>query len=272
MSDAAVGTNGSSIHLCLILVNTQGTAHACIGRLLDYNEDIMSKRLAYGFETMSLQRHMYADVPADILDRINARDSDLMKLIDRLSSKPLRAIELAEDDNGTRMYFNAKRIGSIAMGPAQYVALRGVAETVTALEDWAEPGEEDSRMRVHMGTSSINNTGRYPMYADIAWADVSEEELGRIATGYMQSTAKKLQYEDKGLIPSLVYAQVSKERGVTLQTNPMGSCSLETDGTFYDPASPRYELYAHNIYNHMQQYICFAGSVALAHADILAKE
>jgi len=54
--------------------------------------------------------------------------------------------------------------------------------------------------------------------------------------------------------------------GITLETNPVGACSMDTDGTDYDEDSEKIKLYDHNLYNHEMQLICIAGLVALAKA------
>ena len=59
------------------------------------------------------------------------------------------------------------------------------------------------------------------------------------------------------------------EQGVSMITNPVGSCNLDTNGAAYRPESPKFEVDAHNIYNADQQLICLYGLVAVAHADDL---
>jgi hypothetical protein len=43
----------------------------------------------------------------------------------------------------------------------------------------------------------------------------------------------------------------------------MGSSTLDTDGNRYKPEAPTYELHPHNIYNHEQQLIIYAGCAVL---------
>lgn len=232
----------------------------------------MSDRLEYGFESNNLQRRLYADIPQSVVEKMVGEDNEISEIIGNLTSDNIRAVEITEDAGNLRMYLNAKRIGSLKMGPVHHVVMQGIAKITNALYYSAEPEEGDARLNVRMGVSPINNTNRYGMYANIAWASEPDETLSRLATHHMRSTAKNLDYEDKNMIPSLVYAQVSRAQGVTLETNPMGSCSIGTDGMWYESGDPRYELFSHNIYNHVQQFICLAGAVALAHADKLVKD
>ena len=85
----------------------------------------------------------------------------------------------------------------------------------------------------------------------------------------MQATALKLKYATKTHVPHMVYGQIQRENGLTLETNPLGKCSIGTDGLWYEPQEPMLELDAHNIYNHTQQLIIIIGGVALARADTL---
>ncbi len=66
------------------------------------------------------------------------------------------------------------------------------------------------------------------------------------------------------MLDDLVYAQVNRQHGVTLETNPIASASLDTDGNSYNPEDSVIELSAHNMYAHEMQLICLSGLIAIA--------
>jgi hypothetical protein len=67
----------------------------------------------------------------------------------------------------------------------------------------------------------------------------------------------------------MVYAQVNRARGITLETDPDGACNLGSDPARYEPGSPCIELVSNNICDPKQQVICLTGAIAVAHADEL---
>ena len=120
-------------------------------------------------------------------------------------------------------------------------------------------------LEVQIGYTSVGY-GVFRMDAEIARPSVSDEIATRVATDAMRQMAHDLgTYPDED-IPSLVYAQVSGLNGITLETNPVGACSMDTDGTDYDEDSEKIKLYDHNLYTHEMQLICIAGLIALAKA------
>jgi len=106
----------------------------------------------------------------------------------------------------------------------------------------------------------------YGMNAEILRPRVSDKAAALAATHAMQQMAHDLgTYADKD-IPGMVYAQVSTAQGITLETNPAGSSSMDTDGDEYEATSEKISLYAHNLYTHEMQLICISGLIALAKA------
>ncbi len=229
----------------------------------------MTKQLHYGIETGGVHSRLYLDVPVEVSARIQTHDGELTSTLQKLSTKRTRLLDIEPTDDGLRLYANTKKVGGIRGEYDTYrrQAAASITDALRRVGEWAQPEERDPRLDVGMG-SRYSVDGRLPMYADIAWPEADEEAVEALAEKHMRETAKKLKYEVP-LIEDLVFASVSRARGVTLQTNPVGSCSIDTDGMHYDQADPVFELRAHNIYAPQQQLICFAGTVAIANADAL---
>ncbi len=148
---------------------------------------------------------------------------------------------------------------------------RAVLNFMPLTEDTEEP------ITVSVGSyESINGTGRLGLGFDVRWPNTIDISLNTLATSVMWRAAKELGYMrgngSRDRYRDAVYAQVSRQHGVTLETNPMGSCSVGTDGSYYSPDDSIIELTAHNIVGVDQQFICLAGAVAIARADELLQQ
>jgi len=131
--------------------------------------------------------------------------------------------------------------------------------------DWAR-GEVVPDLEIGIGYNRIGY-GVFGMDATILRPSISDEEATFIATRAMRQMAHDLgTYSDKD-IPGMVYANVSTEQGMTLETNPAAASSIDTDGSEYDPLSERIFLYSHNLFSHESQLICISGLIALAKAN-----
>lgn len=119
----------------------------------------------------------------------------------------------------------------------------------------------------------MNGTGRLAMEAELRWPTTTEEELMPLVSSLMRRVAFGLNYVEqqqrKNGYERLIYAQICRENGVTLETNETGSCSIGTDGLEYRAEEPIFKLSAHNLYGVDQQIICLTGVLAIAHADDL---
>ncbi len=121
-------------------------------------------------------------------------------------------------------------------------------------------------LEIQIGYTS-QGYGVYGMHADILRPTLPDNQASAIATQAMRKMAHDLgTYPDKD-IPGMVYAHISQEYGMTFETNPAASSSMDTDGQHYSPTSERVELYAHNLYTHEMQLICISGLIALAKAS-----
>jgi hypothetical protein len=132
--------------------------------------------------------------------------------------------------------------------------------------------DDEPKLDVWIGSERHGIAGRLGMEADVRWPQMDDKKLSQLATHKMLQTAVALGYaQDRPLAGKmgLIYAEVDRSRGVTLQTNPIGSCSVDTDGMWYKPEDPVIKLLQHNLYNSDQQFIILAGAIAIAHAEEL---
>lgn len=138
-------------------------------------------------------------------------------------------------------------------------------------------------LNLGISSSRAGDGVRLGMYGMIKRPEgLSDEKISAVATTAMRSVAIDIGYANpdgklkrnkyKAFINDLVWTSYDSERGVTITTNPLGSCSLDTDGNQYDPASEMIELHQHNIYTHTQQLLCLVGLVAVANAETLVKK
>ena len=110
----------------------------------------------------------------------------------------------------------------------------------------------------------LRGYGVYGMNANIVRPLLSDKEATHVATNAMRKMAYDMGTYPDNKIPSMVYASISREYGMTFETNPAGSSSMDTSGSEYKPTSERISLYAHNLYTHEMQLICISGLIALA--------
>lgn len=210
---------------------------------------------------------LFLDLPPKVGARIQKKDTALHDQIRALGSKDRRFIDLRVPDetDSLRMYINTKKIGAEDGEQRRRQAAEQVISVLRGIRTWTDAEELDSNLDVHLGVKPVPD-GRLAISATVKWPEgVTDDAMAGFATTVMQETAHKLHYERK-LIPDLVGAVVDRERGVTLQTNPIGSCSIDTDGSSYNPIESTFEVSAHNIYTSIQQLICFSGAVAIANA------
>lgn len=226
----------------------------------------MSEKIRYGIDTSQVPTRLFIDLPHDVVIPNPATREGLNSSRQRLVAQQL--IEVVEGDDSSRLLLNARKLG--AKRQHKHRSTRDVVEYLATLAASIDPAHHDQALQVYMGVSPLGTTGRYGMSAKVRWPDVPDQELAAATTRQMRETATDLRHFPSAtarLLPELVYADVSRQHGVTLQTNPMGSCSLDTAGDRYRADEPAFEVHAHNIYSHEQQLICFAGLVAIAHPE-----
>lgn len=248
---------------------TLSGARACTSDTDGYNTTIMTEHLRYGIEMTDMNNRLFLDIPVTLVARIQKANVTVDKELRSLSAKQSRIIDLEPSRETVRLFINTKKIGTKREDQARRIAAHRAAALISWVDLLADTNEKDPDLTVEMPTTYTSD-GRLPMRAEVKWpARSSDEKMGQAATYFMRDTAYKLNYERK-MIDELVYGQVVRERGVILETNPLGSCNIGAGGSMYFPEQPTVELYQHNLYSPIQQLICFAGAVAFSKADQLA--
>ena len=215
----------------------------------------MTEKLHFDLVASQTVGHRLAiTVPHEILDRLTA-NQQTAAMLKELRSKRVNGLVVESGHGNSRLFVNDKRLGA---STDSCRLVNNTLKIVTALDLLAESDQKDPGFCVQ------NN------HQEIAWPKLDETAVGHLTTEFMRATATKLKYDHKSMIPELVYAQVFRDRFVTLQTNNLASCSFDTVASVYDPPAPRFELFAHNICSPLQQFIGLVGGVAIARADQLA--
>lgn len=112
---------------------------------------------------------------------------------------------------------------------------------------------------------------RYGMHVALRWPDRDLDAASRFATVQMQRFANSVNLNGSvrmNTADDMVYVHAVRERGIIIETNPLGSCNISAGGDEYDPAQPVIDLWQHNIYSPQQQLACLMGAVSFATAQL----
>ncbi len=230
----------------------------------------MSEHIRFGIEESIMNSRMnsrlFVDLPSGVLDKIMS-DQQYERLVEK-KGKKLKCPVVTDPNVGSadaRLYVNTSLVGKMPDRAKQQHVLGKVARLVNFLGNYPETDVADPEVQVVLGGQTESASDRLPMYATVALDQtVDHVQLSSRATQQMQSIAASLRYIEPDLIQDMVGATVKRNRHISLTVNPLGSCTLDTDGVTFDPAADRIELYGHNLYSHSQQLTCLAGAVALA--------
>ncbi len=218
----------------------------------------MAENLEYFFDESGIG----IDVPYDIFHRAAIGDMDF---IDAIKLPPnQKVLDIDEYGEGVRLRPRLKRIGSIQDRVKRSTRIKQVAHVISGVSGSTPTDRQDPMLNVYMSTHRLPDDTRLPMFAEVKRSTEDNLSLGRLATEAMLKTARELKYGNRDILDGMVYAQVDNN-GVTLETNPGGSCSLDTDGSDYDNNSETIKVYAHNLYSNEMQLICLSGLIRLAH-------
>ena len=231
----------------------------------------MAEQLNYGIETTDMHHRLYIDVPQDLTTRIKMEDPTLSQRLAVLSTKSRRFIDISDTENGSRIYINTKKIGSVRGGDSEYRirSAGSVIDVMTRLDKVAEAEEKDPKLQftqTEKARSPVNPAGITTL---VQWPEMNDEDLSRITEYHMQNTAYKLRYS-RPEVTRGVTAHVARQSGVSLRVNPINISTFATNSQMYDPLQLSFELEARNIHTPTQLLVCFAGAVALANAPELS--
>lgn len=184
------------------------------------------------------------------------------KVLKALTSKKLFTIEEDRELSLSRFVLQAKAMNRFREGPCTVVEAYHYLYNVYGSPDQVLP-------TVDMSIKPVSTDHRYGMNVMLRWPQTDPESAANFASTQMRQFARTLDLhsgQSRDLLEDLVYAQARRDTGVSFQTNPMGSCSIESDHQDYTSAST-VDLWQHNLYNSQQQLICLVGAIAFANAD-----
>lgn len=147
------------------------------------------------------------------------------------------------------------------------------ALTVKVLHSLYNLTEADETMpEVAMSLEVIDKEAhRYGMMLALRWPKVAPQPAATFATAHMQRFAQSINLNGNKRMNTandMVHVAASREHGITVETNPLGSCNIGAGGYGYDPEPDIVELWQHNIYSPAQQLACLVGAVSFATADL----
>ncbi|MDN5275995.1 MAG: hypothetical protein JWN33_644 [Candidatus Saccharibacteria bacterium] len=203
-------------------------------------------------------------IPDEVMEKVI--DSETLLRTFSLPAKQRVVNFESKGQEGANITLNYTKAGSMRDHVVRGNAFTQLTKVSTEVASLVPYDLEDPALNVNMSREYINAGDRLGMSAELAWPELADQDIQQVATDAMRSSAVNLRYASRRIIPSLVYALVSRSEGITLETNPAGSCSLDTDGMHYDPEASKVELYAHNLYAREMQLICLSGLVAIARA------
>lgn len=184
------------------------------------------------------------------------------KVLGALVGKRLLSVEEDRSLAISRFVLQAKAMNRFANGPSTVIEAYHYLYNI-----YGSPNE--LLPTVEMSAEPVSRAGRYGMNVLLRWPQVNPEHAAVFATTQMRQFARTMALhsdQPKDLLEDLVYAQAIRTTGVVFQTNPMGSCSVESDHQDYTN-SDTVDLWQHNLYRSEQQLICLVGAVAFANAD-----
>lgn len=234
------------------------------------------KRIRYGIDASKPNMAMpYVELPLSIFNQIVDEN-----VIDLPKNKRQEDRSLLQISNGyyrsRRLTILTRRIGRLSSNQRR-IGLSTVVTVFDNIEKAAENNSGDDLMRITVSPQRLNDGTRLGLDVVAKWPspEIAKPIHNSIVTGVMRQVALDVRYgrspydssnDYKRMLDQNVYADIDRIHGVTLETNPLGSCSLGTDGSYYDSQNNSVELLYHNIYGHDQQLILIAGAIAFAHA------
>ena len=219
----------------------------------------MSENLQFGFD----HGRMCLDVPHDLMGSALARSRSFSYIMN-LTEPERQVIGHRMGDDSTRLLFRTKKIGQYSRLMASQKSRQAVS-VIDSIVTHTPDSRQDPRLLVEMGLEPMGTSDRYGFHARVMWPESDMLTAAKEATHMMRRTAHDLRHAmSKRSLNDMVYAQLDRNRGMTLETNPIASASLDTDGDSYSPEDEAAELWAHNLYSHQMQLICLSGLIAIA--------
>ncbi len=208
-------------------------------------------------------------LPSDDIQEVRRFATDFEEVVDESDF-----VSIARDGIDTRVsldFFEAAAVLDDDIKRRRIGTMRHLmrAITLTATVTSAERGID-----IYIGESPLEDGVRLPISVELDWLDVDDTILSHLGTEYMRTAAQALRMHGNDNVPEdleRVFAHVDKSRGLTLQTNQIGSCAVDTDAMSYFPDEGHVRATGHNIYSAEQQLVCVTGGLAIAYADELVE-
>lgn len=201
------------------------------------------------------------EIDSQILDKAY-EDERIGKLL-----RVLRRASILSIDEGCPQAKITTRLNSITRYSDAPTA---VVEAIDRLYNFVTP---DAQIPwVKMSHAPIDKAShRYGMYVEVQWPECYTE-AAQFATRQMQQFAAGINLKNGGALNranAMVYVAADAEQGLSVQTNPLGGCGIETSGDDYGHERPleTVSLWQHNLYAPEQQLACLVGAVAFAKAN-----
>lgn len=215
----------------------------------------MTDRLKYGFESGRLS----LEAPKELFELVGASDDRFQEIVTR--SKTGKTIDVEQGDNDVLLSFNTKKAGNSPDSQVRRHRSDELTYVLESLNAFAMPEQADPLLTVWMGSIPVGY-GDIGMHAWTVWPEEEPDILLERINPIMQRIAVELQTMPQRVVKKGVSAKISREYGLTFEANDVGSCSLDTDGSDYNPQDTAIELYGHNIYSPEIQLICLSGLIA----------
>lgn len=229
----------------------------------------MAEHLRYGFTPGNHDdRRLSIGVPASVWQAIG-RDPELLSSTASLY-KDSGVIEVRNAPEAPEVLFN---VGRISQGDRTPALLGQTAKFINGLEKIASDFEAgDPRLLVRLDTEPSGDKQALRPWIEVALPDIPDRQLAEVAQDTMRRIGKRLKYSERKVLKAAVKASVrSAEKEIALIPNkPAGRELIRSP---FILSSGRILLNESTLRHRKEQFMCFAGAVALVNSEeLVAKE
>src|SRR3989344_7215874 len=233
-------------------------------------------RVKFGIEHVGMpSQFAYVRIPEVMWGRNQAEENEWYKTVQ--NGNTFGHLHLKDVKNGgVEIGFDFSKTGRRRHPVNRRYDLARTTRVINGSITGAQDDERDERLLVYVDglledgrTLGMDARVKLP---DPDAPDVTDQAVTDLMTSTVQQSARQLKYmrgRRRERLEEWVHVNYQRQRGITIQTAQVGSCSLDTDGMEYDPDEETAVLYGHNLDSAEQQLICFTGLVALANASEL---
>lgn len=218
----------------------------------------------FDLDVLKTKTNLILQIDTDVLTQATEEERT-GRLLRALKKANIFAIGSDQISNTSRVTLRARNLNKYGTN-GHSDAYEAVVACYDDLYALAEP--DPTMPALEMSHGAVGQGGRRGMTVTVAWPEISADVAADFATEQARRLAYELEYAhaSRQLINELVYVRADRSRMAIVQTNSMGSCSIESDHQDYTNIKT-VELGQHNLYSPEQQLICLVGAVGLATAD-----